>query len=590
VSSSRRLIAYGLLLLMPTLLAGLGAIHLLRREQVRLAEREAYAGEARLAAVTARAGLIVEGVELLVGDVQVGLLDTLAAMPIGGLDEALSAWQGSNLLVRSAFRGTIEGRILHAVPAGEAGMAFRRRLAVVFDDGVPWRPESAKKETAAPAVAQMESAREERLARDTASSNVAKMQSARQDARSLAQSREYLGKDERKTVAAPSAAVAFDAGRAELTALPDLRGWTALNAEGRRGLLGWWASPATGEVRGVELDTTALIARLGGVLPAETGGGEGYALRDEQGRIMHQAGWVPRATEAVAARVPLTGPVLPGWEVVAFLDAPVARSGTGTGFFVVGLLLVGTFMVAILAGGALLLAQARRSEAEAAQKTSFVANVSHEFKTPLTTIRLYSELLEQGRVPDETRRSDYLRTIARETERLARLVGNALDFSRLEQGRKQYARDEFDLRAALVRLLDTHEPRLTEGGMSLRRELPEAAVPVKSDRDALEQIVLNLIDNAAKYAATGGEVTISLTAGATGGVVLSVSDRGPGVPPEHRERIFEKFHRVDDSLTAEKTGTGLGLSIARQLARGLGGDLRYAARAGGGATFIFELP
>jgi signal transduction histidine kinase len=275
---------------------------------------------------------------------------------------------------------------------------------------------------------------------------------------------------------------------------------------------------------------------------------------------------------------------------VAFLDAPVARSGTGTGFFVVGLLLVGTFMVAILAGGALLLAQARRSEAEAAQKTSFVANVSHEFKTPLTTIRLYSELLEQGRVPDETRRSDYLRTIARETERLARLVGNALDFSRLEQGRKQYARDEFDLRAALVRLLDTHEPRLTEGGMSLRRELPEAAVPVKSDRDALEQIVLNLIDNAAKYAATGGEVTISLTAGATGGVVLSVSDRGPGVPPEHRERIFEKFHRVDDSLTAEKTGTGLGLSIARQLARGLGGDLRYAARAGGGATFIFELP
>lgn len=589
MSFSRRLIACGLLLLVPTLLAGLGAVHLLQREQVRLAEREAYAGAARLAAVTARAGLIVEGVELLVGDVQSGLLDTLATMPVAGLDAALSAWQSSNPLVRSAFRGTTEGRILYAVPSGEAGLAFRRRLAARFEEGVPWRKETPSAQLPAPIMADRESAREERLARDVASSNVAKMQSARQDARSLAQSREYLPKDEGKLAAAPSVAVAFEGGRSTL-ALPDLRGWTALNGEGRRGLMGWLAIPATGEVRGVELDTMALIARLGGVLPAETGGGEGYALRDDQGRIMHQAGWVPRAPEAVAARVPLTGPVLPGWEVVAFLDAPGARSGTGAGFFVVGLLLVGTFMVAILAGGALLLAQARRSEAEAAQKTSFVANVSHEFKTPLTTIRLYSELLAQGRVPDEARRSDYLRTIARETERLARLVGNALDFSRLEQGRKQYAREEFDLRAALVRLLDTHQPRLVEGGMLLRRELPEGAVPVKSDRDALEQVVLNLIDNAVKYAAAGGEVTVNLTPGATGGVVLSVSDRGPGVPEAHHERIFEKFHRVDDSLTADKTGTGLGLSIARQLARGLGGELRYAPRPGGGATFNFVLP
>src|SRR5690606_32283656 len=121
--------------------------------------------------------------------------DTLAAMPVAGLDEALSAWQSSNPLVRSAFRGTIDGRILHAAPSGEAGMAFRRRLAVVFEDGIPWRPETARMESAAPAVAEMESALEERLARDAASSNVAKMQSARQDARSLAQSREYLAKD-----------------------------------------------------------------------------------------------------------------------------------------------------------------------------------------------------------------------------------------------------------------------------------------------------------------------------------------------------------------------------------------------------------
>ncbi len=590
VSSSRRLLAYGLLLLVPTVLAGFGAIHLLRREQVRLAEREAYAGAARLAAVTARAGLIVESAELLVGDVQVGLLDTLATMPAAGLNEALAAWQPGNPLVRSAFRGTIDGRILQVVPGGEAGQAVRRRLAALFNDTLPWKTDSAQPEPAAPTAADTGPAREEQATRAAASSNVAKMQSARQDARSLAQSREYLARDGRKIAAAPAAALSLEAGRGESVAGPDRRGWTAVNAEGRRGLLGWLANTTTGEVRGLELDITALIARLGGVLPAETGGGEGYALRDEQGRIMHQTGWVPDAPDAAAVRVPLTGPVLPGWEVVAFLDAPVGRSGAGAGFFVVGLLLVGTFMVAILAGGALLIAQARRSELEAAQKTSFVANVSHEFKTPLTTIRLYAELLEQGRVAGAEKRAGYLRTIARETDRLARLVGNALDFSRLEQGRKKFAREEVDLRALLDGLLDTQTPLLAEAGLRLVRNLPAGPLRLSTDRDACQQIVLNLMDNAVKYAAAGGEMAVSLTPAAGGGATVEVADRGPGVPAAQRERIFEKFHRVDDSLTAEKPGAGLGLSIARQLARGLGGDLRCNAREGGGAVFTFTLP
>jgi signal transduction histidine kinase len=290
--------------------------------------------------------------------------------------------------------------------------------------------------------------------------------------------------------------------------------------------------------------------------------------------------------------VPLSASLLPGWEVVGFVRADAASGGANGGFFLVGSLLVGSFVVAILAGGGLLLRQARLSEAEAAQKTSFVANVSHEFKTPLTTIRLYAELLEQGRVRDAAQGGDYLRTIARETQRLARLVNNALDFSRLEQGKKKFARESLDLTAELTRLLDTHEPRLAESGLSLRRALPAGPWRTTTDRDALEQIVLNLLDNAVKYAAVGGEVTVALAPrGSSGaGTELRVLDRGPGVPPEHRERIFEKFHRVDDTLTAEKSGAGLGLSIARQLARGLGGELRYIPRAGGGAEFILGLP
>jgi signal transduction histidine kinase len=273
---------------------------------------------------------------------------------------------------------------------------------------------------------------------------------------------------------------------------------------------------------------------------------------------------------------------------VAFLaTAPTENSG---GFFVIGLLLTGILVTAILVGGSLLLRQARLSEADAAQKTSFVANVSHEFKTPLTTIRLYSELLEQGRVAEAGKRAEYLKTIGRETQRLARLVNNVLDFSRLEQGRKKYHREPLDLTVALAELLDAQAPRIAESGLDLKRDLPMGKVSVVTDRDSIEQIVLNLLDNACKYAGSGGEVAVGLKAGEAGGAELTVGDRGPGVPSEHRERIFEKFHRVDDTLTAEKGGAGLGLSIARQLARGLGGELRYSERVGGGAEFVLNLP
>src|SRR5690606_254995 len=117
-------------------------------------------------------------------------------------------------------------------------------------------------------------------------------------------------------------------------------------------------------------------------------------------------------------------------------------------------------------------------------------------KTPLTTIRLYAELLEQGRVADETKRREYLRTIGRETLRLARLVNNVLDFSRLEQGGKRFQLIELDLATELGRLLDTHAPRVADAGLELRRELSPEPLRVTTDRDAIEQIVINLLDNA----------------------------------------------------------------------------------------------
>lgn len=592
---TRRILLYWLLLLVPTCAVGVGAIQLLRREQARIAEQEGYASEARRAAVTARAGLIVENVELLAGDVQAGLLDGLAALPARDLEAELTGWSRANPLVRVAFRARSDGAVLHVAAAGDSGEAagFRRRAAAAWTPVPPWRtPARAEEESVSKAAFSAGSAataanKDELTARLQATANVSKLQSARRDAQSAARARSM-------DYAAPEAAaprvVAEEKNSDAAEAAPRVlqRGWMPWSHEGRLHVFGW--VERTDGVLGVELELAALIARLGAALPGETGAGEGFALLDERGRVMHQVGFVPR-DQLGLAEIPVANEALRGWKVVAYVDAPLGQRSAGTGFLVLGSVLVGILLVAILAGGSLLFWQARRSAAEAAHKTSFVANVSHEFKTPLTTIRLYAELLENGRVADPERRADYLRTIGRETQRLARLVGNVLDFSRLEQGRKKFVREALDLRGELARLIETQQPRFAELGLVLRPELPDGEVEIATDRDAVGQIVLNLIDNAAKYGAAGGEVVVRLVRGAgLAGVRIEVLDRGPGVPAAHRERIFEKFHRVDDALTAEHAGAGLGLSIARQLARGLGGELRHAPREGGGAAFILELP
>jgi signal transduction histidine kinase len=636
--ASRRILLSGLLLLVPTLVVGGVAIQLLRREQARLATQGDYAQEARQAALRARARLVVENVELLVGDVQAALLDTLASEDEANLSDFLEQWRKSNPLVRMTFLCTPEGELIYprTDATEEDARGFVRRFSPMLRENPPWAIRISEKQADSSETAARERAE---LARREISSNVAQVQSARRDVQELAKARDYSSSV--RAAAAPMSSAAMEAEAAansaqladsssgalpassvrraakfsgesaaqnlprsetnqEVAAAADLeagsnagsadqRGWTSIMKEGRLHLIGWVQPAGDGPVRGVELELAALISRLKGALPAETATDEGYALRDDQGRVVHQVGAILPSREPLVS-VPLSQQSLAGWSVVAYLTPSFLGPVDGAGFFWTSTLLVALFIGAILLGGFLLLRQARRSELEALQKTSFVANVSHEFKTPLTTIRLYSELLEQGRVRDAGQGADYLRTIGRETERLARLVNNALDFSRLEQGQKKYAPERLDLAAELKRLLHTHAPRVAEAGLSLNDEIPTGPIHTTTDRDAVEQIVLNLVDNACKYAAAGGEVVVSAKAISTGGAEVCVCDRGPGVPADQQHKIFEKFHRVNDALTAEKTGAGLGLSIARQLARGLGGELFYAAREGGGAKFVLKLP
>jgi signal transduction histidine kinase len=566
--SPRRIYLYWLLLLAPTLAVGAGTVALLWRERARLEHEAAAARETRLAAVVATARLAAEKADLLAGDARdalfVSLRDPVSAQDWRGLR---AGWSALNPLIATGF--TVSPFGILTEPEGAEGRTFQKKFARLFDELRPWRDGA----TQAVQVAQQVAPNTGPFAQPTGgniyqnSANAQQYTQTRRDVQNASQA---------GTLAQKVAAI-------------ERGGWVPLGGGAEPLRIAVWLQRNGGDdVRGAELNVAELGKRLVGALPGEPETGEGYALLDNSDRTVGTRGVTPAGAEP-AARVPLDMTLLPGWQVAGFMPA-LADGDTGRQLFVMGTLLTAIFMLAILASGSLLLRQAEASATEARQKTSFVANVSHELKTPLTTIRLYAELLEQGRVRDEAQRAGFLRTIGAETQRLARLVNNVLDFSKLEQGKKVFARAPLDLRAELAALLDTHAPRVAEAGLRLERELPAGPLNVSTDRDAVAQIVLNLLENACKYAAAGGEVTVALSGSEDGGAVVRVLDRGPGVPPEHADKIFEQFHRADAALTAEQGGAGLGLSIARQLARGLGGDLRHEPRAGGGAVFILELP
>ena len=246
-----------------------------------------------------------------------------------------------------------------------------------------------------------------------------------------------------------------------------------------------------------------------------------------------------------------------------------------------GGLALGALAVGILLAGAL--AMSRR-------RGAFVSAVTHELRTPLTTMRMYTEMLVDGRVADADKVHAYLATIHAETNRLCRLVENVLAHSRLE-GRRQPLQPE---RVALDDLLDRTRDRLTERAVASGMELiiePAGDAAVRADPTALEQMLFNLVDNACKYAAGADDTRIHISCLSQGArVLIRVRDHGPGVPASEAGLIFRPFHRARRDQAGSHGGVGLGLSISRRIARGMGGDLLVEDPDGDGACFAIRLP
>ena len=333
-----------------------------------------------------------------------------------------------------------------------------------------------------------------------------------------------------------------------------------------------WMRQGDGEVRGVELETVKVLSEFLSVIKRNLPNGLAVELRDGFGKcvVRTRAHRPEEMSPELALDIGLPGYTLAVWRVVPRSHA--LRYLTT---------LLPPFLALVL-GGVLLVLEITRERRESMLKTGFVSNVSHELKTPLTAVRLSAEMLREGRVKEEAQ-ARYLEVIVRESERLTRLVDNVLDFGRLERGRRKFNLEARDVNE-LLSVAEAQRPRVEAAGLTLMVRSAPMPVMRTFDLDAVGQVLVNLIDNAVKYAASGKTVEVAVSERGE----ITVADRGPGIAAKHRSRIFERFYRCDDSITAKSSGSGLGLSISSRLMAGMGGELVFAPRAGGGAVFTIK--
>lgn len=222
-------------------------------------------------------------------------------------------------------------------------------------------------------------------------------------------------------------------------------------------------------------------------------------------------------------------------------------------------------------------------------RRDFVANVSHEIKTPLTSIKGYVETLLAGAIDDPTNRLRFLEKIDRNAERLTSLVQDILSLAKIEAEEGSLTLSATEWNAILASVIARQEDAIHQKSLKLRVHVPTTPVLVMGDKEGMTQVVDNLLTNAIKYTPDGGRITITLVA-RTPWARLDVEDSGIGIPAEHLDRIFERFYRIDKARSRELGGTGLGLSIVKHLVSAMNGEVGVDSAVGVGSRFMVKLP
>ncbi len=243
-----------------------------------------------------------------------------------------------------------------------------------------------------------------------------------------------------------------------------------------------------------------------------------------------------------------------------------------------------SFVAAVVTGVVLVLVFVRREANLSELQADFVSKVSHELRTPLTAVRLFAETLERSKDDPKTT-DECVRLLSQETDKLSRRIERLLDWGRMEAGRKLFDLRPTTVRAIIDGAIDAFSPLRTDDAIVFEAQVEDGLPDVMVDRDAIVDVLLNLLSNARKYGGSPPIIYLRAQRDKSGKVAFEVQDNGDGIPaPEHR-RIFEKFYRIDDRLSRTKEGSGLGLAIVKHIVRAHKGRVAVVSSKGKGSTF-----
>jgi signal transduction histidine kinase len=310
------------------------------------------------------------------------------------------------------------------------------------------------------------------------------------------------------------------------------------------------------------------------------------AVLDHHGRQVWSRAPVGGGTPLSTAAFPAE---LPGWRLALYQSSSGGPREAVRQQVMLFTVAFGVLLLIIVAGIVMTWRLMQRETEMARLKTDFVANVSHDLKTPLSVIRMFGETLEMGRVRTDAQRGEYYRVITREAERLSRLIDNVLDFSRIEGGRRRYDIVPAAVEPIVRETLEAFAYPLSQQGFKVDVSIEPGIPDVPLDADAVGQALTNLVDNAMKYAGDRRVIRIDVRRGGDE-VAIAVADEGIGIPREEHERIFEKFYRAGRSDTQGRRGSGVGLALVRHVANAHGGRVTVESEFGQGSCFTLLLP
>jgi signal transduction histidine kinase len=362
-------------------------------------------------------------------------------------------------------------------------------------------------------------------------------------------------------------------------------GWIVWYWEEGPHLLFWRRRPEGG-VMGAEIERIAMLSQIISSVPALDSREGTTRLLDAKNEAIAEWGEDADGAGGPIASVALSHPL--DFMRLEFVPSARERDALSGRTFNLGMLFgLAAILLALSIAAIYFHRESTRALRDAAERVSFVTQVSHELKTPLTNVRLYAELLEDRLGDSDEDAQRQLGVIISESQRLGRLINNILSFSKHRQNKLSVSQAPVVIDEVVEGVLEQFEPLFQAKGIEAEAKL-SAPHPVPADKDAIGQILANLLSNVEKYAAVGKHVEIE-SKEEPDALTVTVRDRGPGIASAHRTRIFDPFYRVSDKLADGVTGTGIGLTIARELARLHGGDLLLLASERG-STFQLTLP